>query len=264
MYKYIDEKGQHLHTMDGRPLVGTSTALKVLAKVLTWWASGLACAHLGWSKKRENTEEARKTRAEARLKTIKGMTTEQYLETLDTAYKAHTVKLDSSADKGIELHAELERFVKWKMKSQERGLEEEAVGFSPRIAPFIEWTNKNVERFIASEAHCFSIEFWLGGICDCIARLKNGTIAIVDFKSAKIAYEDHFLQCAGYAIQIDENGICDRNGENTRKLGEKIGELVVFPFGAKTVAAHTRLDVERLKTGYKHVVALYKLIILKQ
>ena len=42
-YRFIDENGKHLHTLDGIPLIGTSTAVQVLGKGgLTWWAAELA------------------------------------------------------------------------------------------------------------------------------------------------------------------------------------------------------------------------------
>jgi hypothetical protein len=55
-YQYI-EKGEwngtpasHLHLLDNKPLIGTTTAGKVLAKQgLPWWASACAVKTLGWT-----------------------------------------------------------------------------------------------------------------------------------------------------------------------------------------------------------------------
>jgi hypothetical protein len=263
-YKYIDEldadgKPQHLHTLNDVPLIGTSTALKVLAKPLTWWASGLACEKFGWLNPKLSKEEERRANAIKYFEDIKKLTIEEYIKLLNKAYRAHDEKLDSSASKGTDLHEELERFVKWKIRGSKGK-------FIPdnKIIPFIEWSDKNVANFIASEAHCFSAELWTGGITDVVAKLKNGNMAIIDFKSSKEAYTSQFIQAAGYALQIEENGLWDRNGKVNKKLDEPIKELIIFPFGGKEIKAYQRSDVANLKEGFKHVVALYKLIELNQ
>jgi hypothetical protein len=261
-YKYIDEpdengKPQHLHTLNGVALIGTSTALKILSKPLTWWASGLACEKFGWLNPKFNSQEERQENAYKYFENIKGLTLDEYIKLLDKAYKAHAEKLDDSASKGTDLHASLERFVKWKMRGGDFVPDE-------KIIPFIEWSDKNVEKFIASEAHCFSAELWTGGITDAVAKLKNGNIAVIDFKSSKEAYTSQFIQAAGYALQIEENGLWDREGKVSKKLDDKIKELIIFPFGGEEIKAYQRSDVDNLKNGFRHTVAIYKLIELNQ
>ena len=41
-YRYIDENKAHLHLLDEKPLLGTTTCLGILDKPLTWWAAGQA------------------------------------------------------------------------------------------------------------------------------------------------------------------------------------------------------------------------------
>ena len=55
--KYRFEKEQHIHLLDERPLIGTTTALSVLNKPLTWWASGLAVEALGWYNTKQKKDE---------------------------------------------------------------------------------------------------------------------------------------------------------------------------------------------------------------
>ena len=67
IYKFDDKN--HLHTLNGKALTGTSSIGNVLAKPLTWWASGLAVSKLGWIKKtdtRKATKEEVALNAEAR------------------------------------------------------------------------------------------------------------------------------------------------------------------------------------------------------
>ena len=54
---YTLESENHLHKLDGVALTGTSSVIDVLAKPLTWWASGLACAEFGWLNPKKHSEE---------------------------------------------------------------------------------------------------------------------------------------------------------------------------------------------------------------
>src|ERR1700722_16042386 len=120
--QYRFDEANHIHTLDGKPLMGTSTVVGVIAKPLTWWASGLAVESLGWQKKldprkvtsaeMELNEGQRKLRASVALREIKAMSGEEYLAKLDKAYRAHADSLNKSAGKGTDMHAALETYVK--------------------------------------------------------------------------------------------------------------------------------------------------------
>ena len=38
--RYKFDAKEHLHSLDSKPLVGTSTVMGIVAKPLTWWAAG--------------------------------------------------------------------------------------------------------------------------------------------------------------------------------------------------------------------------------
>lgn len=260
----VDENGypKHCHTLDGRPLIGTSTAVNVLAKPLSWWAAGKAVETLGWIHPDikddgkvigKRTKEERVMAVAETLRSIKIMTADAFVKLLDRAYKAHSVSLKDSSEKGTDLHQELEDFVKSEMGKKPKR------DFDPKIQPFIDWSKKNVEKFIYSEAHCFSERLWTGGISDAAALLKDGSMAIIDFKSSKEAYISQFIQCAGYAIQIEENGLWDKNGTVSKKIDKTFDTLIVVPFGAKEVVPKVRKDIKELKQGFESAVYLYKL-----
>lgn len=251
-YSFDDQK--HLHTLDGKPLTGTSSVIDVLAKPLTWWASGKACEVLGWTNSKLTAPQERKTRAGEVLEVIRGLDTDSYLSLLDKAYRAHNDTKNKAATKGTDLHAELEKYVKWKMGKAEK------VDFDPKINPFIEWADKNVKKFLWSEAHCYSERLWCGGISDVGAELNDGTLAIIDFKSSKEAYIGQFIQCAGYALEVEENGLFDNTGEHSKKVDGTFGALIVVPFGAETVLPVIMRNVEDYKKGFESAVQLYRLI----
>jgi hypothetical protein len=270
MYRFINEKGEHLHELDGKPLIGTSTVVGVMAKPLTWWASGLAVQQLGWVKKadprksspaevEENGKE-RMRKAIDQLDQFKTMFAPDYIALLDKAYRAHADSLTKSADKGTDMHAELEAYVKFCLGGQNPGQpldvrdeKHEAVKI------FAKWALENVKRFIASEVYCYSERLWTGGITDCIFEDKQGRTAIMDFKSSKEAYFSQFLQIAGYDIAISENGIFDATGNPIQKVDE-IQYYAVFPFGMENPEPQFHFDTAGAKQGFEAATVLYKLI----
>ncbi len=264
-YKFDDEN--HIHTLDGVALTGTSSIGDVLAKPLTWWAAGLAVAKFGWihPEIKENGRTIAKVPLEKRLKAsgdvqeiIKGMTPLGYLSLLDEAYKAHSVNLKDTAEAGTDLHAELERFVKARMKGDINN------DYDIKIKPFMDWADENVKKFLWSEAHCFDEILFVGGISDCGVELNDGTFAVIDFKSAKGAYPVHFIQCAGYAIQIEKNGLWSKKGTANKKFEHKIDKLIVVPFGAKEVKPVIREDVDNCKSAFASCVDLYRFLGLSK
>lgn len=262
-YQYIDENKEHLHTLQGKPLLGTSTVVNVLSKPLTWWASGLAVEKFGWinSKKRVNgkyTTIDEKTRINAvlpQLEAIRNETPEQFLKRCDDAYKAHSVKLNDSADAGTDLHSELERYVKNKMVN---GIVELS-DYIEKTHPFILWAEENVKQWLWSEMNTYSKELWVGGISDAGCELNTGEYAIIDFKSSKEAYESQFIQIAGYAIQIEENGGFNKSGLKTFTLDKPITKYIVVPFGADKVEPIIRNNTQELQEGFRACVTLHKL-----
>ncbi len=232
MNRYRFDKENHVHLLDEKPLNGTSTISGIIStgSALSWWASGKALEKLGWTATKSPKKERLET-AEKILEAIKTMGGKIYLSLLDECYKNHKTKLDDAADKGIDLHAQLELFIIRTMQ----GVENADDGLDMRITPFVEWSQKNVKRFLLTEGYCYSEKLWTGGICDAMAEMFDGTIALIDFKSAKSAYFKHFVQCAGYALEIEENGWFDCDGNKLDYLEQPIDRLIVVPFGAEVV-----------------------------
>lgn len=254
MYKF--DKENHLHTFDGKQLTGISSVMSVLAKPLTWWASGLACETLGWTRdgKTKDEKEAIKTerlkKAQKMQDQIKTLKPDEYLRLLDTAYAAHSKTLKKAADKGTDLHSICETYLKTGEKND-------------LIKDFILWSEKNVKKYIFSEAHSYSETLFCGGISDGAAIMKNGKTAIIDFKSAKEVYQSHLLQCAGYALLIEENGIFNADGKRIFKKPTKNFDCyIVIPFGSKDLqkAITTENNTELYKSGFKSALNLYRIL----
>lgn len=268
--KYLFDDSKHLHTLDGIALTGTSSVMDVIAKPLTWWASGLAVKEFGCvdpkvltkikgGKATKKETAAHFSSLETKLSEIRVMNIDSYSELVDKAYRAHTVKLADSAQAGTDLHAVLENWIKFKMgKNAEPHFDAETI---EKIKPFTDWAESNVKEFVWSEANCYSERLFVGGISDAGAILNDGTLAVIDFKSAKEAYKSHFCQAAGYAIEIEENGLFSANGQHAKKIEQKVCALIVVPFGAKTVLPVIMRDVDEFKKAFEAAVVLYRLLI---
>lgn len=70
---------------------------------------------------------------------------------------------------------------------------------------FFEWEKKNTFKVIKSELQLVSEKYYFGGTCDIYADL-NGKKTLIDIKTSKACYSEHYTQCAGYSILLEENG----------------------------------------------------------
>lgn len=244
-YKFNSEV--HAHTLDGAPLYGTSTVVKeVMPPFLAKW--GAQCA-VDFTKKKIGDA-------------VVGAydETEALYELLDESVGAWTKVRKDAATKGTDLHKDLEDYVQLCIEKF-GGAPQVGESFTGKVGAFAEWANSNVETFLWSEVHCYSKELWVGGIIDCVAKLRTGEIAIIDFKSSKEVYFNHLLQAAGYAAQCDENGLFTENGQPlaTKNSINSVGALVVVPFGSSKLNPVKVTNVVEFKEAFAHLVAIYKL-----
>lgn len=274
----VNAKGKqnHTHYLNDIPLLGTSTVLGVLSKPLTWWSAGLAVAHLGWTpvnekywedgkyKTRKADPVPRLTAAARRFNEIKGLSNGEYLQTLDDAYKAHAVKLDTSAQVGTDMHAELEKYIKQAIEKNNSVPYFDTDNPHPAVVLFSEWSMVNVNRFIASEAYCYSKRLWTGGIVDVVYEDRHGKYGLLDFKSAQEAYDSHFMQNAGYDIAISENGIFTKTGELILEMDKLFNHYAVLPYGLPEPQVSLKENTLDYQEGFEACVTLHKLMSKKQ
>jgi len=263
--RYRFDAENHVHLLDGRPLVGTSRVGSVLAKPLTWWASGLAVQTFGCPdpkvltkiKNRKATKEEIETHRNGLsqfLTTLREFTPEQYEVLIDKAYRAHQTTLKDKAATGTDIHAECERYIKARIA----GSGDSATDYSPQIMPFVKWSYENTKRWLWSEGHCYSEKHWIGGICDAGYEKLDGTFGILDFKSTKEAYVPQFWQCAGYDIQISENGVLDKDGnEIIRFCPWNASEYCIFAFGGETPKPYFFSDPKGAKEAFLATLLIY-------
>lgn len=229
-YQYIDKDGEHLHTLDGAPLYGTSTVIKeVMPPFLAKWGAQCAVDYI----KENGTSDA----------------------ALEEAVSAWAKVRDRAAEKGTDLHARLEKYCEG-MILKNNGVPEVWEGTD--IQEFTTWASKEVRRFLLAEANVYSREVWVGGIMDCLAELNTGELSVIDFKSSREAYFNQFVQAAGYALQFEENGAFDSEGNRVMD-SKKIDALIVIPFGAPKIAAAKITNMKGFQETFRYVVEVYKI-----
>lgn len=251
MYKF-DNK-DHTHTLRGKPLTGTSSIGDVLFKPLHWWSAELAaveCLEKGIKIEgiREEYEQAIKGDKKKGIDEL-----QKKYPIFKKARFAHHKTKDKAAKEGTDTHDIYERWVKSQMGKDTKITDEE----QKQIKPFIEWADKNVKEFVWSEANCYSERLWVGGISDAGAILKDGTLAVIDFKRASKVYITHYIQVAGYAIEVEENGIFSENGKHNKKINNKVGKLIIVPGDAIPQITD---KVDEYKQGFESAVSLYRLM----
>jgi len=267
-YKFLDEKGEHVHLLDGQPLVGTSRVGSVLAKPLAWYGSGKAVEVFGCPNPKVLTKiknnkatfgekEELFDSAETALAGLRKLNTNEYIALIDKAYRAHDTYMRQRAKGGTDTHKLCERYIKAVMS----GAEPQP---STQIEPFMDWAVSNVKRWLWSEGHCYSEKHWIGGICDAGYEKLDGTFGILDFKSTKEAYVPQFWQCAGYDIQISENGVLDKDGNQIFTLPKvelnflsPIKEYCIFAFGGDIPKPYFFSDPKGAKEAFLATLLIY-------
>ena len=242
----------HAHFLGNSPLIGTTTVLSILDKPLAFWASGLACAELGWMNSKLFSEEVRLRKAKEYLSLIGAMNEKQYLALLDKAYKAHSVRVNKAKTSGVDMHRLLEEYIEGEIAGTGTLLPD------PIIKPFVSWSQKNVKKFLFSELHCYSEVLHTGGIADFgFIDMENKRV-LGDFKSSKGIYFSMWLQCSGYDMELLENGGFTPDGQLIYEPGQKFDYHAIFAEKVGLDKPEFNFDVARTKRAFSCCVQLYK------
>jgi len=259
-YKYIDTNKEHLHTLDGKPLIGTSTATKMIAKPLTWWASGMACEKFGWLSPNKFTPDECFKAMEEGYARVTALSKPEYAKLLTEAYRAHNTKKEKAADDGTDRHKALEKYVKLSIETNFGMPIMLDVYDDPAVHTLAAWAVEHVKHFLWSEINGYSEVLWTGGIADVGWEDFDGRIIAGDFKSGG-PYFDQFVQVAGYDLMLSENGGLTADGDKIFELPGRIQGYCVLPFGPEKFAPRYEFDVEAYRKGFRASVHLSKLQI---
>lgn len=255
-YKFIDEGKKHLHTLDGKPLIGTTTLIKeVMPPPLTWWASGKALEPMGWTNPKYTSRDNGIKQVQEWLKAGIPHTSDQWYDFLQECYRNHFDFSRQRADEGTDTHDKVEQAIREAIDTNGGYLKESYE--DEDVQRFAE--QRKGCKFLFCEAHVYSEKLWLGGKFDDIYE-KDGEVFIDDLKTSKSVYESQLIQAGVYHYQLLENGIFDKDGN---KLSDPIkidgySVTLIPPKGkAKTVVYR---GTDRLREFTPNLTQLLKTI----
>lgn len=199
----VEGEGTHgyVRKSDGKLLAGVTGVIKVLPKdFLAAWGGKECAKYLGFTDD-ENLEPAEK-----RLAEIKGLDAEAYKKLLGEAKGAAFRKSKEAKETGTDGHAWLESYVKAKMRGEPLPVIPDD-GLKRALTQFVEWETRNVKEWLISEALIYQPEHEYAGTLDAAAVLKDGRLALIDFKFSNQISEEYYLQTAAYAYPFNAYGI---------------------------------------------------------
>lgn len=207
----VPEKGfyfretDHRYFYDGTPLTGVTTVLGTLNKpALIGWAAKMAVEYVSENRTKIINEKSQ-------------LITEEFDKVLEEAKTAHARKRDTAAEKGTDLHALAETWVK-RCMTENGGM---AVSSEEKsIFPFTNWAVANKIKFLESEKKMYAEDIGLAGTCDLVFE-KDGKKYVGDIKTTSGIYDmSPFLQCAAYRLMLEKMGETGFYGSLIIRLGK--------------------------------------------
>ena len=184
----------HRYKLDGKPLLGTTTILGMVGKpALIQWSSNLAAAYAldcdrvpgiesEWDKIMDIPD--------AREKAIARGAFDKKYPQFKEARMRYAFKRDKAAKSGTDVHAEIERYIRLKMKYSEECVEDYTEEHeNAQVQHFIDWSTKNKTRFISSELVVFDGDMKVGGTVD-ILSVTDGVFYFDDIKTSSGIYDN--------------------------------------------------------------------------
>ncbi len=191
--------------------VTAATGIIDKSRVLIPWAIRLA-------------EEYLKGNIELLKKSTKDI---EILGIIENACVQHQKVKEEAADKGSQVHAWAEAYIKAKpaeRKALELPDDEQVLN---GVTAFLKWLKKYKVKFIESEKLVFSRKFDYVGLMDLKAEV-NGKLAVVDFKTAKGIYNEHLYQTAAYMAADEEESGCKYEERWILKFNKDDGDFAAY------------------------------------
>lgn len=201
----------HTYTLNGRPLYGVTTVLRVVNKpALVNWSANCAVdyiesVYLSNGGDRQDIE------------------TEHFKATLKEARVAHRKKKETAGEAGTDAHEMIEVIVKNAIEHSKGFVTIEESGLNNQVDVFIKWAKENKVQFLESEMRLYSEKSWYAGTCDLVFLDAEGKKWIGDVKTGSAIYPEYYFQMAAYQNALSEMGLhTDIKGAmviNTKKNG---------------------------------------------
>jgi genome maintenance exonuclease 1 len=201
---YVFDEKNHIHTLDGKPLHGVTTILKVIGKgdVLVQWSANKAVEYI----------EKRVVIGHYNVATQTGSIEfdgafDDILNKAKTAWKDNR---DKAGEKGTEIHGWVEVLINKAINENGGYIKDEGI-LNKQVNHFVQWAIENNVKFLKAEQSLYSRTYWYGGIADIICEI-DGIRFVGDVKTSSGIYPEHFIQTSAYAKALIEMGEYDKFG----------------------------------------------------
>jgi hypothetical protein len=190
--------------IDGVELPSVTTIIDVLDKpALKQWAANQA---IEFVKREYLTPRTGETRS--------------LHDILDQAKTAWRSVSQEALDVGSAIHNMIEDHVR--LGAAEHAREMQNRDFPEQVkngfTAFLEWEKENIDKWIKSEHTVYNMDYGFAGTLDAVARLNDGKVYVVDFKSSKGFYDGYDLQLAAYRLAF-EGMMTDEDDYNIEGMG---------------------------------------------
>ena len=201
---------KHVYLWNGKRMTGVTTVLGIIAKpALIQWAADMACEYVDQARQSEK------------------FTIDDLGEILKEARVAHAQKRDNAGDRGTDVHALVENYIKASIQNNGEALVE-SDGEDKMLNAFRKWAVDNQVRFLESEKKIYSSEWFVAGTAD-FTCIINGKRYVGDLKTMKKMWDrtPHF-QTAAYMKMLVEMGEEKYDGTVIVNINKDTNELTEY------------------------------------
>lgn len=199
----IDDKHNYTRISDGKWLAGVSSVSGLVPKDwLSAWGAKESVKALGFSDFEGDTKFAEEVLA--KIKKCKSV--EEYIAILKDAKGASARKSKEALLDGTVGHEWIENYIKACIRFEEPPKYPEGK-LERALKQFVEWAESNVDYWLLSEARVCDVEREYAGTLDAVAKMKDGSLALVDLKFASHISPEYKLQTSAYVATFENYGI---------------------------------------------------------
>lgn len=158
-------------------------------------------------------------------------------------------KASDAANVGTIVHEWLEKYGYAKMNDLPVPAKPDIPEAILAIDAFLEYAENNIMDFILVERVIYSKENDYVGTLDALVMLKDGRVALMDYKTSGGIYDKYYAQIGGYYLALVE------------ELGIHIDCAIILRIGKDGISEHREIqydDLQWLAEGFAHIVKTHQ------
>jgi len=193
MKEFVFDEVKHAYFLDGKPMMGCTTVLGVIAKpALIPWAVKMCGDYV----------------MEHHANVVAGVT--PLKDMVDEAKRQWRSTRDKAGQQGTDVHKEIEDICLEAMR-ENNGFIKDQNHESVQVQHFIDWAVRNKVKIHESEIRTYSEKHWVAGTADLILEI-DGLKYVGDIKTSSGIYDEAFYQMAAYRMMLEEHGHTEFQG----------------------------------------------------